>query len=64
MDNTTLLTAPYTEDLIGPGTQEGNTEKSGLQGWAVGVIVGAILLVRPAGRRGGSATWGVQTPVR
>lgn len=47
VDNATMLTAPYTEDLIGPGTQEGNTEKSGLQGWVIGVIVGAVLLLLP-----------------
>lgn len=45
-----MLTAPFTEDLIGPGTQEGNTENSDLPGWAIGVIVGAILLVGGPGR--------------
>ncbi|KAL4441798.1 hypothetical protein ABPG77_003714 [Micractinium sp. CCAP 211/92] len=47
VDNITMLTAPFTEDLIGPGTQEGNTENSDLPGWAIGVIVGAILLIVP-----------------
>ncbi|KAL4434018.1 hypothetical protein ABPG75_000459 [Micractinium tetrahymenae] len=47
VDNVTMLTAPYTEDQIGPGTQEGNTESSGLHGWVIGVIVGAVLLVIP-----------------
>jgi hypothetical protein len=45
-ENLTMLAAPYTEDLVGPGnTQEGGD--SSFKAWIIAVIVGVVLIVVP-----------------
>lgn len=46
-ENLTLLMAPFTEDLIGPGNSDNTGGDTGVQVWVIALIVGVVLLVLP-----------------